>query len=83
MSRVTVETGGTVVKLCLGKETMRFHSIWLRDNAQDDETRDQTNGQRLIALKEIPSETWVSDGKILDDEEFFNTMKDRYGYDIG
>ena len=23
MSRVTVETGGTVVKLCLGKETMR------------------------------------------------------------
>ena len=50
MSRVTVETGGTVVKLCLGKETMRFHSIWLRDNAQDDETRDQINGQRLIAL---------------------------------
>ena len=28
-------------------------------------------------------ETWVSDGKILDDEEFFNTMKDRYGYEIG
>ena len=23
-----------------------------------------------------------TDGKILDDEEFFNTMKDRYGYDI-
>jgi hypothetical protein len=28
-------------------------------------------------------ETWVSDGKILDDEEFFSTMKDRYGYEIG
>ena len=28
-------------------------------------------------------ETWVSDGNILDDEEFFNTMKDRYGYEIG
>ena len=27
MSRVTVETGGTVVKLCLGKETMRFHQF--------------------------------------------------------
>ena len=64
MSRVTVEPGGTVVKLCLGNEIMRFHAIWLRDNAQDDETRDQINGQRLIALKEIPSETWVSDARV-------------------
>ena len=64
MSRVTVETGGTIVKLCLGKETMRFHSIWLRDNAQDDETRDQINGQRLIALNQIPRETWVSDARV-------------------
>ena len=43
---------------------MRFHAIWLRDNAQDDETRDQINGQRLIALKEIPSDTWVSDARV-------------------
>lgn len=64
MSRVTVEPGGTVVQLCLGNEIMRFHAIWLRDNAQDDETRDQINGQRLIALKEIPSETWVSDARL-------------------
>ena len=64
MSRVTVEPGGTVVKLCLGNEIMRFHAIWLRDNAQDDETRDQINGQRLIALKEIPSDTWVSDARV-------------------
>ena len=49
MSRVTVEPGGTVVQLCSGNEIMRFHAIWLRDNAQDDETRDQINGQRLIA----------------------------------
>ena len=64
MSRVTVEPGGTVVKLCLGNEIMRFHAIWLRDNAQDDETRDQINGQRLIALKQIPSDTWVSDARV-------------------
>ena len=64
MSRVTVEPGGTVVQLCLGNEIMRFHAIWLRDNAQDDETRDQINGQRLIALKEIPSDTWVSDARV-------------------
>ena len=64
MSRVTVEPGGTVVQLCLGNEIMRFHAIWLRDNAQDDETRDQINGQRLIALKEIPSDTWISDARV-------------------
>ena len=64
MSRVTVEPGGTVVQLCLGKEIMRFHAMWLRDNAQDDKTRDQINGQRLITLKEIPSETWVSDARV-------------------
>ena len=28
-------------------------------------------------------ETWVSDGEILDDDEFFSVMKDRYGYEIG
>ena len=64
MSRVTVEPGGTVVQLCLGNEIMRFHAIWLRDNAQDDETRDQINGQRLIALNQIPRETWVSDARV-------------------
>jgi len=64
MSCVTVEPGGTVVQVCLGNEIMRFHAIWLRDNAQDDETRDQINGQRLIALKEIPSDTWVSDARV-------------------
>ena len=64
MSRVTVEPSGTVVQLCINNEIMRFHAIWLRDNAQDDETRDQINGQRLIALKEIPSDTWVSDARV-------------------
>ena len=28
-------------------------------------------------------ETWVADGEILDNDEFFNLMKDRYGYEIG
>ena len=28
-------------------------------------------------------ETWVADGEILDDDEFFKVMKDRYGYEIG
>ena len=28
-------------------------------------------------------ETWVADGEISDDDEFFSVMKDRYGYEIG
>ena len=28
-------------------------------------------------------ETWVADGEILENDEFFNVMKDRYGYEIG
>ena len=85
MSRVTIEPGGTVVQLCLGNEIMRFHAIWLRDNAQDDETRDQINGQRLIALKQIPRETWVSDARV-DTDSLIITFKPenkviRYGFD--
>lgn len=38
----------------------RFHAIWLRDNALDPETRDPSNGQRLIALNDIPAETRIA-----------------------
>ncbi|MCK0151548.1 TauD/TfdA family dioxygenase [Marivita sp. S6314] len=41
----------------------RFHAIWLRDNAQDEATRDAGNGQRLIALSEIPSGIRVTGAK--------------------
>lgn len=34
----------------------RFHAMWLRDNALDEETR-AVNGQRLITLNDIPSDT--------------------------
>ena len=33
--------------------------------------------------KKYGPETWVTDGEILDDDEFFSVMKDRYGYEIG
>ncbi|MFK7940150.1 MAG: TauD/TfdA family dioxygenase [Roseovarius sp.] len=39
----------------------RFHAIWLRDNAPDADTRDPGNGQRLIALRDIPDTTVVSE----------------------
>ncbi len=64
MSCVTVEAGGAVVKLSLDNTIMRFHAIWLRDNACDSKTRDPISGQRLIALREIPSETLISDAQV-------------------
>jgi gamma-butyrobetaine dioxygenase len=45
---------------------VRFHAIWLRDNAPDAETRDPGNGQRLIALRDIPEGTVVSEAVLKD-----------------
>ncbi|MEM9578983.1 MAG: TauD/TfdA family dioxygenase [Pseudomonadota bacterium] len=42
----------------------RFHAIWLRDNAQDPATRDPGNGQRLIALRDIPKDTRISEARM-------------------
>lgn len=39
--------------------TLRFHAIWLRDNAADEGTRSPENGQRLITLHDIPAETRI------------------------
>lgn len=47
-------------------ETARFHTIWLRDNAQDETTRSTDNGQKLITLQDIPEETALSSAAIHD-----------------
>ncbi len=39
---------------------LRFHAIWLRDNAPDPDTRAPGNGQRLITLGDIPRDTRIS-----------------------
>lgn len=44
----------------------RFHAIWLRDNALDAETRDPGNGQRLVTLSDIPSETRMAEAEVRD-----------------
>ena len=43
---------------------IRFHAIWLRDNAQDAATRSTENGQRLITLQEIPGETLIDKASV-------------------
>jgi gamma-butyrobetaine dioxygenase len=60
--------GGAALKVVLGGEPHRFHAIWLRDNAQDAATRAPGNGQRLITVLDIPTDThiaaaaWTEDG---------------------
>lgn len=39
---------------------IRFHAIWLRDNALDPETRAAGNGQRLITIGDIPADTTIA-----------------------
>lgn len=44
--------------------TLRFHALWLRDNALDETTRSASNGQRLITLSDIPSDTVIHTAEI-------------------
>ena len=60
MTQVSIESGGQVLAL----DGTRFHAIWLRDNAPDAKTRDPGNGQRLIALRDIPADTVVGDARV-------------------
>ncbi len=42
----------------------RFHAVWLRDNGQDDKTRDSGNGQKRITLLDIPENTRIESAAI-------------------
>jgi len=59
MNSAEINTDGAILTLTTDNAPMRFHAIWLRDNAPDPETRDAGNGQRLIALRDIPTDTHI------------------------
>ena len=50
-------------------EKHRFHAIWMRDNALDDDTRSGQSGQRLITLNDIPADTRLSSATLESPEE--------------
>ncbi|MGR3365314.1 MAG: 2-trimethylaminoethylphosphonate dioxygenase [Maritimibacter harenae] len=60
MPSVTVDSTGTVLTLATPAGPRRFHAVWLRDNAPDPETRAPGNGQKLIALRDIPADTRIA-----------------------
>ena len=66
MTVVTIENGNKSLRLSKADSNTRFHAIWLRDNAWDEETRAPSNGQRLISLADIPGETTICDATIKD-----------------
>jgi gamma-butyrobetaine hydroxylase len=58
---VKVSDDGGVLTLEAGSAgPLRFHALWLRDNAWDAATRAPGNGQRLIALRDIPVGTRIA-----------------------
>ncbi|MFW2446825.1 MAG: TauD/TfdA family dioxygenase [Qipengyuania pacifica] len=67
MSTVAIDPSGNFLTFETATGPQRFHAIWLRDNAQDAETRSSGNGQRLIALRDIPAETRIAAAEIAPD----------------
>ena len=60
MFDVNLGPEGRVVTLTQnGQNPVRFHAVWLRDNAWDAQTRAPGNGQRLITLADIPGDTHI------------------------
>jgi gamma-butyrobetaine hydroxylase len=59
MANVTIDPSGSHLTLTSGETSRRFHAMWLRDNAPDPQTRSPGNGQRLIALRDIPADTHI------------------------
>jgi gamma-butyrobetaine dioxygenase len=64
MISVTVSQSGEHLTLKTASYRRRFHAIWLRDNAGDPETRSSGNGQRLIALRDIPADTRIASAEV-------------------
>jgi len=60
MVSVNLDSSGKFLTLTTTSQVLRFHAIWLRDNASDVESRSSTNGQRLFTLSDLPSNTKIS-----------------------
>jgi len=67
MAQVSILDDGAALRLETGAAGHRFHAIWLRDNAWDADTRSPANGQRLIALRDIPAETRITSAAVSGD----------------
>jgi gamma-butyrobetaine hydroxylase len=86
MQHVEISRDGRVVTLIAGDGARtRFHALWLRDNAWDDTTRSPVNGQRLIALRDIPADLTIESASVSAGQlqVVFQPEAKSVGYDIG
>ncbi|MCE2518174.1 MAG: TauD/TfdA family dioxygenase [Alphaproteobacteria bacterium] len=75
-SKVKLSENGQIITLSSSGGDMRFHAMWMRDNAPDADTRSAVNGQRLITLNDIPADVAITDAG-LDGDQVLVTFSDR------
>lgn len=62
---IEILDGGEAIALSWADgEKVRFHAIWLRDNAPDPETRSTGNGQKLITFADIPENVSIQEASL-------------------
>ena len=59
-----IDSGKAVLVTRKDGSCLRYHSTWLRDNANDPKTRDKNNGQRLISVSDIPVNSYVKSASL-------------------
>lgn len=64
MLEVSILEQGKALALHSEDGTTRFHAIWLRDNAPEPETISPANGQRLVALRDLPAQTRIDAARL-------------------
>jgi gamma-butyrobetaine dioxygenase len=83
---IDILNGGEALALELpGKGRLRFHAVWLRDNAWDEKTRAPGNGQRLITLGDIPVDTRIGEARVEGGQLHVRFLPEdrRIGFDLG
>ena len=59
-----INSGKAIILSRKDGSSLRYHSTWLRDNANDPKTRDKNNGQRLISISDIPVNTYIKSASL-------------------
>lgn len=68
------------LSLSINNIVYRFHAVWLRDNALDEQTRSQINGQRLITLLEQPADIKIDSASLENQELLVRFVGDSQNY---
>ena len=65
---VDILTNGSAITVRWPDKESRYHAIWLRDNGQDSNTRNQANLQKLITVANIPETVCVEHATVVDND---------------